>query len=193
MMVVAGTLGAGEGAAQEADLAGVGFVIGDAGAPVTVVEYADFACDACGQFARETWPAILRDYVETGMVRWHVVPFELGFRNSGKGARAGQCAATQGRFWEMHDALFARQHEWVGEGRAQDRIRVIAGALGLDMEAFQRCFDDDAAEDARKDANRAARRDRVRATPTFFIDGFRVQGALPLEAFKALLEPAPGG
>lgn len=179
-------------AGQEADLEGIGVVVGDPSAHITVVEYADFACSACGAFAVGTWPPIRRKYVETGQVRWRVVVFELGFRNSEKGARAGQCAARQDRFWDMHEALFVRQDEWVNERKAQDHLRVIAAEVGLDMDAFRRCFDDDEAEEDRKAANRAARTDAVRGTPTFFINGFRVQGALPQEAFEALLVPPTG-
>ena len=174
---------------QEADLDGVGVVVGDPSAPITVVEYADFACGACATFALTTWPAVFRDYVETGQVQWRLVFFELGFRNSEKGARAGQCAARQNRFWEMHDALYARRHEWVDERKAHERLEAMAADVGLNMEDYRRCFDDDDAEDQRKAANRAAREDGIRGTPTFFINGFRVQGALPQAAFQALLVP----
>lgn len=168
-------------------LEGVGFTLGDPDAPVYVVEFADFACEACGQFARDVWPDVRAEFVETGRVFWRVVPFELGFRNSDEGARAGQCGAELGDFWGLHDALYEAQHTWLGERRPKDRLVAVAASAGFDADAFRQCYDDNPGRDRVKAANRAARDRRVRATPTFFIDGFMVQGALPLEAFRALL------
>jgi len=191
--VVAGTcaLGSAGGlSGQDPDLDGVGHDLGDAEAPVLVVEYADFACDACAQFAVETWPRVREAFVETGRVRWKVVPFELGFRNSEEGARAGECGAAQGRFWELHDALYEHRVEWVDERNPKDELVELAAGTGLDAEVFRRCYDDEPFRDRTKAANRAAREAGVRGTPTFFVNGFQVQGALPFEAFRTVLEDA---
>lgn len=179
--------------AQNADLEGVGFDLGAPDAPVVVVEYADFACDACAQFARETWPTIRRDFVETGRVAWKIVPFELGFRTSDEGARAGYCAAEAGAFWEVHDHLYEEQERWFRERRPKDVMADLAAEVGLDRAWFRECLDDNPGRDRIEDANRAARKDRVRATPTFYINGFKVQGALPVEAFSELLVAAEEG
>lgn len=179
--------------AQEAELDGVGFVKGSADAPVVVVEYADFACSACAEFARDSWPIIDREYVESGVVQWRFVPFELGFRNSEEGARAAQCAARLGDFWTAHDLLFARQAEWSDDRNPDDELAAIAEAAGLDIELFRRCYDDDQGEEGTDAANRAARTDGVRGTPTFFINGFRVQGAIPAETMTQLIEAAREG
>ena len=182
------TVGAAPAAAQEPDPQ-PGVVLGSANATVTVVEFADFACSACAEFARDTWPDVRARFVETGRVRWRVVPFELGFRNSEEGARAGYCAAEQGRFWPMHDELFARREHWVGERRPRGALVRIAGTAGLDGETFEACYDDeDRTEDLVDRANDAAKAARVRATPTFLIDGVPVLGAVPFDAFAQLLE-----
>jgi protein-disulfide isomerase len=132
--------------------------------------------------------------VQTGRVFWRIVPFELGFRNSDESVRAGQCGAEQGLFWEMHDALYAHQEEWIGERRPKDELAEVAQGAGLDVQAYLECYDDDPGEDRTEQNNDAADDDGVRATPTFFINGFMVQGALPFEAFEALLmERASGG
>ncbi|MDA1349657.1 MAG: thioredoxin domain-containing protein [Chloroflexi bacterium] len=180
-------------AGQEAELEGIGFVLGSEDAPVTIVEYSDFACSACAEFSRDTWPAVRARYVETGLVRWHVVPFDIGFKNSDEGGRAGQCAAEQGLFWQMHDALFQRQDEWAGERRPAEALRQIAAEIGVDPAQFRECYDDDRAKEPTKRASRAARQDGVRGTPTFFIDGFRIQGALPFEVFAEMIESARRG
>lgn len=190
---VVATITATPAPAQEADLEDVGFDLGASDAPVVVVEYADFACDACGQFARDTWPVIRRDFVETGRVAWKIVPFELGFRTSDEGARAGYCAAEAGAFWAMHDHLYGEQELWFRERRPKDLLAELAAQVGMDRAWFRECLDDNPGEDRIEDANRAARKDGVRATPTFFINGFQVQGALPAEAFAELLVAAEEG
>lgn len=180
-------------AGQDAELDGVGFEAGYPAAPVLVVEYADFACSACAEFALETWPEIERDFVDTGLVRWHFVPFELGFRNSEEGLRAAECAGRQNRFDAMHDALFARRSAWVDERRPDEALMSLAAHAGLDTFAFEACYEDGDLEDRTRSANRAARRDGVRGTPTFFVNGHRVQGALPIAEFRALLLTALQG
>lgn len=178
---------------QDADLEAASFALGDPDAPVVVVEYADFACSACAEFARDTWPTIRDAYVETGTVRWHLIPFELGFRNSEEGARAGQCSAVLGAFWEMHDLLFRRRGEWEGLRNPEDPLARIAVDAGLDEARFRECYDENPARDRTRAANRAAQDDGIRATPTFFINGFRVQGALPADVFAELIESARRG
>ena len=175
-------------AAQDADLTGIGHELGDPEAPVVVVEYSDFACSACAQFVATTWPHIRREFVETGRVRWRVVPFELGFRNSEEGARAGECGADQGMFWELHDALYAHRDAWVDERNPKDELSRLAERTGLDPDRFRDCYENKSFEQRTKAANRAARSEGVRGTPTFFINGFQVQGALPIDAFRTLLE-----
>ncbi|MEX2471823.1 MAG: thioredoxin domain-containing protein [Gemmatimonadota bacterium] len=178
------------GSAQKADLDGVGHWIGDEQAPVVVVEYSDFACGACALFASTTWPVLHEEFVATGEVRWLVVPFELGFRNSEEGARAGECAADQDAFWSMKEALYRERSTWVDERNPEDELVALAGAEGLDAERFRACYDDKSFESRTESANEAARSDGVRGTPTFFINGFQVQGALPPEAFRQLLRDA---
>ncbi len=176
--------------AQEADLDGVAYDVGDPDAPVVVVEYGDFACDACGEFARESWPALKRDFVDTGRVRWRFVLFELGFPNSDESARAGHCGALLGDFFELHDALYRMQAAWNVGRHPDDRLIEIAGEHGYEPMTFRACYEDNPGKDRTRAANRAARRDGVRATPTFFINGFRVQGALPADVFAKLIEGA---
>jgi protein-disulfide isomerase len=176
--------------AQEVDLSEVGHARGEADAPIAVVEFGDFACGACAQFHDTTWPALDRDYVQTGRIVWRHVPFVLGFRRGDDATKAGECAAVQGEYWGMHDRLFGQQNEWK-EGRKHKEVFFrYAQELGLDAEAFRECYDKNRGKDRTKQANRAAKDLGVRATPTFFIDGFRVQGALSVEAFAALLEEA---
>jgi protein-disulfide isomerase len=172
------------------DLSGVGYLRGEAGAVVTIVEFGDFACSACAQFHRDTWPRIERDLVATGRVRWHHVPFDLGFDRSGESANAAECAAEQGLFWPMLDRLFSGHGSWT-RGRRPERVfEEYAAEIGADLDAFERCYDDESGEDRTKAASRAARAAGVRGTPTFFVNGRPAVGAIPFTMVLALVEEA---
>ncbi|HSW29924.1 MAG TPA: thioredoxin domain-containing protein [Longimicrobiales bacterium] len=114
------------------------------GALVTVVEFSDFGCTYCGQFHRETLPALRRDYVATGRVRWRMVPFVLGiFPNGTEAMRAAGCVAEQGEeaFWAMHDTLFARQDDWKETTHVGQLFRSFAVVAGADGDTFAACYE----------------------------------------------------
>ena len=179
--------------AQEVDLRGMGRDRGDPNAPVVVVEFADFGCPSCAEFATGSWTTIEREYVDTGKVLWKLMPFAAGaFPNGREAARAAECAAEQGAFWPMHDVLFAGQRAW---GRLRDpgpEFASYAEALGLQKAAFETCYREDGGGDRTERNNDAARALRVRGTPTFFVDGRRVEGAPPVDAFRSVLDGALG-
>lgn len=169
----------------------VGIDLGDPAAPVLVVEYADFGCSACAEFARTTFHAIEAEFVTTGLVRWRIVPFVLGpFRHSKHAAAAALCAAEQDAFWSMHDLLFENQRQWSRAGDPGPILKGFAAELGLDSARFHGCVRSDAAAERVLDFTRLARESRVRATPTFFLNDRRVLGALPLATFRELLTTA---
>lgn len=174
--------------AQERDGTAVGYTLGDPGAPVTVVEFADFACSACGQFWRETWPRVREELVEAGRVSWTHVPFLLGFRHGDKATKAAECAGVQGAFWPMHDRIFASQEEWMKQRRPDDHLKGLAEGLEIDGAAFEACYDKNGGKDRTRAANRAARDAGVRATPTFLVNGRPVMGALDYASFLAVVE-----
>ena len=179
------------GAFQQALWPGApGYDRGVAGASVTVLEFADFGCAYCARFAVETYPALAAEFVKTGQVRWRYVPFVLGmFPNGDKAARAAECAADQGRvaFGRMHDRLFGLQDDWRGVGDPDGAFRAFARASGLDDGRFAACYASEAPAARIHASNELADRMAVRATPTFFINGRRVEGALPVEQFRAVL------
>lgn len=179
--------------AQEDGSPPPGFVLGSADAPVTVVEYGDFACSACAQFAHGAWPAVRERYVETGRVLWRMVPFDIGFRNSEEGAKAAYCAADQDAFWAMHDALFLRRDDWVDRRNPKDALLALAEDVGIEGGRFEACYEGDDAEDRIDAANREAKDAGIRGTPTFIVDGVPVQGALPEAAFIQILERSLAG
>lgn len=160
---------------------------------VTVVEFSDFGCHYCGRFHAETLPEVRRDYVDTGRVRWRVVPFVLGmFPNGVEALRAAGCVAEQGEepFWAMHDTLFARQDTWKETRYADQLFRSYAVVAGADGDTFDACYGDARSSDRVMAANALAGKTGVRSTPTFFVNGQLVQGALPTEEFRKVLDAA---
>jgi protein-disulfide isomerase len=95
-------------------------VQGASSAPVTIVEYSDFQCPYCARYSTETYPEIKAQYIDTGKVRYMFRHFPLSFHSEAElAAQAAECAGEQGKFWEMHDTLFANQSEWAGSADAE--------------------------------------------------------------------------
>jgi protein-disulfide isomerase len=170
-----------------------GYVLGSPTAPVEVIEFADFECPACGQYATVTEPDVRTNLVNTGQVRVRYMDYPLPMhKNTWDASLAAACANAQGKFWEMHDALFANQDRWNGEATSRPR-KVIAGlaqGLGLDMTKYEACME---AETFRPQiqANAAeAEKRQIASTPTFVFNGTVVPGALPFDKFKQYVDSA---
>jgi protein-disulfide isomerase len=171
---------------------------GNADAPLTVVEFTDYQCPYCRRFQAESWPALERNYVDTGKVRFIVRDLPLKIHSSARAAaEAAHCAGEQGRFWRMHDLLLGVHADLSPKG-----IDGYAHAAGLDLSRFHACV---AAHKYSADiARNIAEADRLElnGTPSFIIGrtvngvltGERVSGALLYEDFNAgLSELLAGG
>jgi protein-disulfide isomerase len=175
--------------AQSVDLSGMGFDRGNSTAPITIVEFGDFGCSACGIFARETFAQFEREFIQTGRVRWKYVPFVLGsFPNSAAVTRAALCAAEQDAFWSMHDLLYQRQREWAKMFGIRAQLEKYAGQLKLNAAAFNQCYNKDNPAATMRRNDQAAATLMIRATPTFFINGQRAVGALSMEQWRRVIE-----
>lgn len=168
-----------------------GYTLGSDTAPVEVTEYSDFECPFCARFANLQMPAIKRQLIATGKVRWRYREFPIeNHPYATYAAHAAQCAGEQGRFWEMHDALFG-DHSWAQTGRNPARLfNSMAQQVGLDRARYDQCMDSNRyagriAAAAREGAERG-----VGGTPTFFVNGRLTdfpRGATS-DAFKALAD-----
>jgi protein-disulfide isomerase len=168
-----------------------GYVRGDPAAPVTVIEFSDFGCAYCRQFAQSTFPELERRFIETGRVQWRYVAFVSGsFPNAEGAALAAECAAEQDAeaFWSMKDALYEAQRDWRTAGAGNAPFLAMAGRIGLDLERFEACLASDGARRRVQASNRMASIGSVTGTPTFYIEGRRALGALTAEQFGGLLE-----
>lgn len=173
------------------DLTSVGYDRGNPSAPVALVELSDFGCPYCGQFARETYPAIDREYIRTGKVFFKSVQFVMGsFPNAAEAARAAECAADQRLFWAMSDRLYATQPAWKGASSPGPILVRDAAAIGLDTARFGACYGTGDMHARTRLATAAANLLGVRATPSFLVNGRPIEGALPLNAFRTVLDDA---
>lgn len=161
--------------------------LGRADAPLALVEFADFQCPYCRRFHRTLLPRLRAAFIDTGKVRYFYLDFPLPRHEHALGASlAARCAAAQGRYWAMVDALYAEQARL---GHAL--YTALAGKLGLDRERFGQCLGAEAPERAVRRDLAQARRLGVRATPTFVLgrlDGERVlveRVAAGIPAFEA--------
>jgi protein-disulfide isomerase len=123
-------------------------ITGNAAAPVAIIEYSDFQCPYCGQFARTTLRTLEARYVRPGQVllAFRHLPLENLHPLAFKAAEASECARRQGKFWEMHDRSFESQKQL-----DEASLLASAEAIGLDMARFRTCLAGQATEQVRKD------------------------------------------
>ena len=170
-----------------------GYLLGSPDAPVQVIEFADFECPACAQFFAVTEPDVRKRLIDQGTISFRFYDFPLeGHRNTWHASMAAACASDQGKFWEMHDAIFETQDVW--NGQATDRPKSVfetaAQRIGLDVAQWEECYDS-RKHLGRIEANRReAERRRVPSTPTFIIGDKMIPGALGYDRFKAYVDSA---
>ncbi|MEX2571303.1 MAG: thioredoxin domain-containing protein [Gemmatimonadota bacterium] len=168
---------------------GLGYATGLESAPVTVIEFSDFGCPYCAAFALDSYPDLHGEFVLSGQVRWIYIPFVIGrFPNGDTAAIAAECAGRQDRFWPMHDMVYARQSDWRRQGPADELFLEMADSIGLDLAEFGTCYRENHPAERIARHNELARLAGVRGTPTFVINGRPVEGALPPDHFRTLLE-----
>lgn len=168
--------------------------LGRTDAPVTMIEFSDYQCPFCRRFFDTTLPALKKEYVDSGKLRYvfRDFPIEQIHPQARKAAEAARCAGDQGKYWEMHDVLFQNQ-----PALQVEQLKGHAQRLGLDTAAFGECL--------ARDTHRAVvQKDYddgvtagVRGTPAFFIgrtrgddaiEGLLVSGAQSVNAFKREIE-----
>lgn len=156
-------------------------VQGSEDAKVGAVEFSDFQCPYCGQFARDVWPVIKSEYVDTGRVRiaFRHLPLTRIHSEAWQAAEAAECAFQQGRFWEMHDALFTDPRDLTAA--ALDR-RVMA--IGLNPASFASCLRGTAKTRIEEDAAMAAKLG-IRGTPTLLVGHVERDGRLRVRRISA--------
>jgi protein-disulfide isomerase len=154
---------------------------GPSTAKVTIVEFTDFQCPFCGRVL-PTLDQLLRDYPNDVRILFRHNPLPFHDRAL-PAAEAAVAAEMQGKFWEMHDKLFAEQSDL-----ERPALELHAVQLGLDLKAFRAALDSHAGQARVDDDLALGRQLGVRGTPTFFIDGRPVLGAQPVAVFKQIID-----
>lgn len=171
-----------------------GYLMGNPDAPVQIMEFADFECPACGQFATVTEPDVRKRIVQSGLASYRFFDFPLTeiHKNTLAASNAAACASDQGKFWEMHDQLYQHQPEWSTEATSDPKkfFERYANQIGLDASAWSKCYDDER-HLQRIMSNRAeGERRHVQQTPTFIIGTKMIPGSLPYDVIKAYVDSA---
>jgi protein-disulfide isomerase len=159
-------------------------------APVTVYEMSDFQCPYCRRFAQETFPGLERSYITTGKIRWVFINFPLTdvHTHAAAAAQLALCAAKQNGFWRMHDLLFQYQDTWAPLKEAGPFFLSLADSAGLSKPALLTCLEaPETLQAVQADAQGAAR-SGAGSTPTFYIEGGLLEGAVPLSVFRQVLD-----
>lgn len=170
---------------------------GDPNAPVTIVEFSDYECPFCKQFYDNTLPQ-LEQYIEDGTVRFLWVDFPLTniHPQARRASLAARCAADQGNddaYWQMHDALFESQEQWGGQGTDSVAVFVdLANEIGLDGEALQSCVESEDFAGVVDAGLQEGESLGVTGTPTFFVNGEKLVGAQPIQAFEQVIQKQLG-
>ena len=159
-------------------------------APVIVYEMSDFQCPYCRQFALETFPSLDKEYITTGKVRWVFINFPLTsvHPHAAAAAQVALCAADQRGFWRVHDLLFRNQENWAPLKEAGPFFLSLADSAGLSKPKMLACLQAPETLNAVKANAEGAARSGAGSTPTFYIEGGLLEGALPVAVFRQVLD-----
>lgn len=169
-------------------------VLGSASAPITIVEFGDYQCEACYHWYHNTRADIIDNYIETGKV--NLVFMDLPFlgRDSITAAQATYCADDQGKYWEYHETLYNFQEAIDNGWASKDRLVSFAFNLDMNMDEFNDCMDSSKYAKRVKANYDESQRFGAEATPTFLIispDGAvkKITSAQPYSVFSQVIEP----
>ena len=171
--------------------------LGSESAPITIVEFGDYQCEACYAWFHHTRDTLIDNYIETGKAKLVFVDLPFLGRDSITAAQASYCAEDQGMYWEYHTMLYTFQDGHPDSGWAdRDRLNAFASSLDMNMDEFNECMDSSKYKNRVKANYDEAVKNSVQSTPTFIIiseDGKKEQfsGAQPYSVFAATIETMP--
>lgn len=163
--------------------------MGPAEAKVTIVEYASMTCGHCAAFHKDVYPELKKKYIEPGKVRFIMREFPLD-NLAAAAAMLARCAGPD-KTYPLIETLFATQAEWAYvQGNPVPKLFEVAKQAGFTQDSFEKCLTDQKLLD-QINAQRARASDQfgISATPSFFVNGKKLQGAPTLAAFDAMIEP----
>ncbi len=159
--------------------------MGEETAPVTLVEVSDFGCVHCQAFHNDTATALKEEHLDTGDIRWVVLPYALS-PSTVPAAASGLCANEQGQYFDYTNTLYTIEPP--ATRLSADGFRQAAETAGLDMDEFISCMDDGRFLDIVGENRERAASVGVTGTPTFFLNDEEMSGAQPLSAFTQAID-----
>ena len=164
-------------------------VLGEAGAPLTIIEYSSLSCSHCATFHNNVLPSLKADYINNGKLLFINRDFPLN-APALKGAMLVQCA-PEDKGAKFAEVLFKLQSKWAFTPDYEGALKKIAGVGGLDEAAFDACMADTALEERILEIRQEAGENLdISGTPSFYLNGVKLNVALNSEAFKAALDEA---
>ena len=164
-------------------------VMGKEDAPVTIIEFSSMTCPHCAIFHKDTLPGLKSKYIDTGKVKYILREFPLD-PLAGAAFMLGRCLPKKDSYFDFIDVLYARQGEWANAKDPIEALKTLAKQAGFTDESFKACLDDkDLYGKVLAVKNKGTEEFRIRSTPTFFVNGTRLEGAQPLAEFEKLIEP----
>ena len=163
-------------------------VVGKADAPITMVEYASMTCPHCAHFHATVYPVLLKNYVDTGKVKFILREFPL----DPIAAAAFMLARCEGpdKRTPVVDLLFDQQQSWAYVDKPLEALQNILKQTGMSQQSFDACLKDDKLQNAVYDvSDRGSKQFGVTATPTFFVNGTKVTGEVTPESLAKILDP----
>lgn len=163
-------------------------------APIQIVEWLDYQCPYCGQFATKYEKDIQTAFAPTGKVRYEVRSASFIGPESASAAEAALCSTDQNLFWQMHRAIFQNQPKTENSGEmSKDRLKAIAAQItGMDTGTFNQCLDSGKYAQAVTDERANSQKSGIQSTPTFVVNGKNRTGLLSVSDFrKVFAEVAP--
>lgn len=154
---------------------------------VTIVEYADIQCPACKTY-HPMVNEILNSYPDRVKLIFKHYPLISIHPNAMPAAKAAEAAGRQGKFFEFVDLAYEKQAEWSALPNARGKFEEYAASLGLDVEKFKKDFDDPEIEKTINEQRDEGSKNGVTGTPTFFVNGERIQNPSGLDEFKKIIE-----
>ncbi|MEE8394189.1 MAG: DsbA family protein [Rhodospirillales bacterium] len=164
-------------------------VMGNADAPVTMIEYSSLSCPHCAAFHRDSLPKIKKTYIDTGKVKLIYRDFPFGGLAMA-GAMVARCAGSK-KYFGMIDILFRSQEDWTRGKNPLADIKRVARFGGMSESDVEKCLADEPLMQAIQKRQKEGETEYgVNSTPTFFINGIEVKGALPFEEYKKVIDKA---
>jgi protein-disulfide isomerase len=163
---------------------------GEADAPITVFEVSDFQCPYCRSFWEQTLPALEREYISTGKIRFIFLnlPLVQLHPNAAAAHEFAMCAALQDRFWPVHDLLYQYQGEWARLDDPAPYFRSLADSSQLDRDDLEQCFTTGAVRPIIQQEAEMSFRAGLQSTPSFVIQDALLAGFAPIDTWRPILD-----